>query len=1268
MADYLATALVRVRPDTKNFTTELRADLKSRIRNIKLTVPVRADLKAFHQQVNRELKAQPIKIPVVPDMTGFQAELRRRVESSARGVKAKIQVEAVGGVASRNLTQKVKAPPPPVVNELGNINRAAITADALGNVAAVESLTAATKAQAVVEKEAAQSAKLLRDQEKAAARGVQDREKAEKSSIRTTRQLESATRSLAISSSSATKEHVLLAALDREEAAANKALSLAIKEGNVARQGEIESTLKANALKRQNVAATVEQNIAQNASAHSDAAALARQRQLQKGALSSSLALGGLRGATLAAGAPFLIAAAAVTAFSKSVQSASGLQTNLNVFAETTGATAEQLKLAGEQAKILGRDITLPAVSATDAASAFTELGKAGLSVEDSLAGARGVLQLATAAQIDNAEATELAASALNSFGLAGNQAVHVADLLTGAANEAQGSISDMGIALQQSSAAARQVGVGLEDTVTILTLLARNGLRGSDAGTSLRTAFLRLIRPTKQASELLDQLNVRIRDSQGDVRPQVFADLGVALEGLTRAQRDATLATIFGQDAFRAAAILAREGVEGFDRVSVAINKEGLAADLAGARTKGFSGQIESLKNNLDTLGTTLGAVAIPLLSGLITQFNDVVAVANQAGDSVTKFTDSLPGAGGGGGRGSQLFGFLKGGPLKQIPELEKQSKALFDTIREGQDISFTKLPTDQLDDLQKKFRTSAASAIKLSAALKSTNLGFASGDLSGQERALSNLKAIEKQIKGSGEHAQELRQQLNGVERLVIALGRAPTPLELEMFFAEGGLNPEKLDKIRKGLIANPFKVPIEVDLDSFTREVDQVGKTIIESVRETLLNSSLPEVAAALGVQVVDTMKKSVLDQGPIDLTIRLTIEQVNKKLAAIDERGILAEIKGSTSEQIDALNKKIAILNRQLNNPNISENDEARRNLQNQLLAAQKDRQAILDSLVADQKQKESDAKAAAEKAKAAAETAHQNTIKAFNLAISVQNNKILIATGTKWLGDDLRTTRELGKIIKAAIKSGKLRTDELASFVQQQIQNEQDVKNILKEQRDRAKEQRDRLLESAELDVDLAATQENKGAEIRARQLVIKRLQEAQKAAGRRSLEYKRLRNKIAEERKAIAELRKEQAKSGNEAKQLFFQFLTTQQGFAANLFGNLLGPAAAAGTVGRPSPPPVPAPGGARAGAGGRPQGVLERAAGTPSPSQAVSAQASISEAQGDRGVSRGQGSTLVHLMRQQLRVLKDIHREQGHSEARTRRVQARNSTETGTD
>ena len=132
------------------------------------------------------------------------------------------------------------------------------------------------------------------------------------------------------------------------------------------------------------------------------------------------------------------------------------------------------------------------------------------------MTGARGALQLATAAEIDNAEAAQITASALNSFGLAGSEAVHVADLLTGAANASQASITDMGLALRQASAAAQAVGLGVEDTVALLSLLARNGIAASDAGTSLRTAIIRLVNPTEKARTEIEKLNLDLRDPAG--------------------------------------------------------------------------------------------------------------------------------------------------------------------------------------------------------------------------------------------------------------------------------------------------------------------------------------------------------------------------------------------------------------------------------------------------------------------------------------------------------------------------------------------------------------------------------------------------------------------------------------------------------------------------------------------------------------------------------------------------------------------------------
>jgi hypothetical protein len=151
------------------------------------------------------------------------------------------------------------------------------------------------------------------------------------------------------------------------------------------------------------------------------------------------------------------VAIAASLALRQSFLATAQLEEELNVFQAVTQATDDQMRRVAEAARQLGADISLPATTAVDAATALTELAKAGLSIEDSLGAVRGTLQLAAAAELSAGEAAEFVATQLNAFGLAGTDAVRVADLLAGASIAAQGSIRDFGFAFAQVSAVANR-------------------------------------------------------------------------------------------------------------------------------------------------------------------------------------------------------------------------------------------------------------------------------------------------------------------------------------------------------------------------------------------------------------------------------------------------------------------------------------------------------------------------------------------------------------------------------------------------------------------------------------------------------------------------------------------------------------------------------------------------------------------------------------------------------------------------------------------
>lgn len=228
------------------------------------------------------------------------------------------------------------------------------------------------------------------------------------------------------------------------------------------------------------------------------------------------------------------LTAAAGIAAGASLNLAGDYQASMNVLQATTGATGTQMQQLGVLAKELGADMNLPAVSAADAGIAMTEMAKAGLSVNDIMGASRGVLQLAAAANISNAEAAMSVANALKAFNLEGSRATQIADLLTGAATSSGSSVSEMSMAFQMGAAVANQAGVSIEDFTTMLAEMSQAGIKGSDAGTSIKTMLLRLIAPTDTAAEEMKKLGINIYTASGQMRPvtDIMRDMNAALFG----------------------------------------------------------------------------------------------------------------------------------------------------------------------------------------------------------------------------------------------------------------------------------------------------------------------------------------------------------------------------------------------------------------------------------------------------------------------------------------------------------------------------------------------------------------------------------------------------------------------------------------------------------------------------------------------------------------------------------------------------------------
>lgn len=302
--------------------------------------------------------------------------------------------------------------------------------------------------------------------------------------------------------------------------------------------------------------------------------------------------------------------------------------TSLNTMSAVSGATAAQLEAVSQRSRELGNDISLPGTSAGDAAAAMTELAKGGFTVEQSMAAAKGTLQLAAAAQIDAATAATIQSQALQAFGLNADYAAKTSDVLANAANASSAEITDIAAGMQQAGAVANQFGLSLEDTATGLALFANAGITGSDAGTLIKSALLALTDTSKPAQGAIETLGLTVYDAQGAFvgLSSLFGQLDEAAASMSDEQYQAATATLFGSDAMRLAGVAAQVGSAGFDQMEVAINRQGAAAEVAAAKTQGLPGALAAVSNSAETVALSI----YDLVKGPLQEF------ANTAADAI--------------------------------------------------------------------------------------------------------------------------------------------------------------------------------------------------------------------------------------------------------------------------------------------------------------------------------------------------------------------------------------------------------------------------------------------------------------------------------------------------------------------------------------------------------------------------------------------------------------------------------------------------------
>jgi TP901 family phage tail tape measure protein len=350
--------------------------------------------------------------------------------------------------------------------------------------------------------------------------------------------------------------------------------------------------------------------------------------------------------------AALALGGAMVVGIGAAVTTAANFEQKMADVKAVSGATGDEMTKLGELAKEMGMKT---AFSATEAAGGIEELIKAGLTVEQVInGGLEASLNLAVAGNLQLAEAAEIASTALNSFKSDGLSAADAANILAGAANASATDVQEMKFGLSMVSAVASGIGLTFRDTATSLALFAQNGLKGSDAGTSLKTMLLNLSPSTEAASEQMGKLGLLTEkgtsafyDANGSIRSmaEIAELLQTKLAQLSDEQRQMALKTMFGTDAIRAANILYKEGASGIDAMWSAMSKV-TALDVATVKIDTLKGAFNEFTSSLESVGISIGEEFLAPLTDLTRFVTELVRKFGEVDASTIKVGLAMAGA----------------------------------------------------------------------------------------------------------------------------------------------------------------------------------------------------------------------------------------------------------------------------------------------------------------------------------------------------------------------------------------------------------------------------------------------------------------------------------------------------------------------------------------------------------------------------------------------------------------------------------------------
>ena len=325
----------------------------------------------------------------------------------------------------------------------------------------------------------------------------------------------------------------------------------------------------------------------------------------------------------------------------KAIDFESQMNTTKSLLADTI-PTADELNSTteklGESSKGWAKQYGISTASINEG---MQEIIKKGFDSNQTIAAMPSILDAAKASGDDFNVVMNASTNILRQFGLDAEDTGRVTDSLTYVANKTSAGFSDMGLAMEYIGPVAHSLGMSVEETSAAIGLLSDNGIAGEKAGTALRGALSKLLKPSKSNAKAMRELGFSVEEFQsGSLKlPDIIDRIKESTKGWTEAERSSAIARAFGVEAQTGMNALINQGGDALRNLTKETeNARGYTKKLSNELSKSSKNGVERFKSSLEVLQINIGQKLLPLLTPMIDKANKFIEWLDKAPESTKR------------------------------------------------------------------------------------------------------------------------------------------------------------------------------------------------------------------------------------------------------------------------------------------------------------------------------------------------------------------------------------------------------------------------------------------------------------------------------------------------------------------------------------------------------------------------------------------------------------------------------------------------------